>query len=220
MRGIIIEGISASGKSTILNKVQSMLNANMSSSTKLFISEHYTQRMLEHEVESGVISADKISKHIDSIINNLSIYQRLIDKSKFANRPSGAEVYTTIERFLLTFITAHPTILNNETFIKVAKKQMQKLSKLNIAQYVLILPDDKIQEYLTDTLKRRNKAWENYINQKGGITKMSVQAQDLQHRLLAASSHFNDCMKTNLITVADWNYDDIARTIYLTEFKK
>ena len=52
MRGIILDGVSASGKSSILNLVQQRIVKEYPSSTKLFISEHYTQRMLEHKLEA------------------------------------------------------------------------------------------------------------------------------------------------------------------------
>ena len=93
MRGIILDGVSASGKSSILALVQQRIVKEYPSSTKLFISEHYTQRMLEHELEAKTLSADHVEQHVDEIIDNLDRYQDMLNKSKFANNPSGAEAF-------------------------------------------------------------------------------------------------------------------------------
>ncbi|PWU16423.1 MAG: hypothetical protein C5B45_00515 [Chlamydiae bacterium] len=44
----IIEGVSGAGKSCLLNALQKLFVTHYPKATKLFISEHFTQRSLEH----------------------------------------------------------------------------------------------------------------------------------------------------------------------------
>jgi len=48
MRGIIIDGVTASGKTSIIKNLNISLSESKPPMTKFFISEHYTERMLEH----------------------------------------------------------------------------------------------------------------------------------------------------------------------------
>jgi type IV secretory pathway ATPase VirB11/archaellum biosynthesis ATPase len=51
--GWIMEGTVASGKTTLIQALQQILIAKYPPRTKIFISEHYTERVLEDQKASG-----------------------------------------------------------------------------------------------------------------------------------------------------------------------
>lgn len=213
MRGIILDGVSASGKSSILNLVQQRIVKEYPSSTKLFISEHYTQRMLEHKLEAKALSVDHVEQHIDKIISNLNQYQEMLDKSKFANNPSGAEAFVTIERFLLTFLATQGAGLSDYSKHKV-QKQLEKLGDLNISQYLLILSESSLKEHIARTLTHRNDKWAEYVNSKGGVDGLVKYSLEWQESFVSLADTFKDVITTKTIEINDWNYEKIADKLF------
>lgn len=217
MRGIILEGISASGKSSILTLIQQRILQEYPSSTKLFISEHYTQRMLEHKLESQSLASDDVKDHVDKIISNLSTYQDMLDQSKFAGRLSGADAFVTIERFLLTFL-ATQGVITADYPEESAKKQLSQLSELNIRQYLLVLSENTLRDHIARTLTHRNDQWAHYVESKGGIDKLTSESLEWQNNFLSQAKRFNDIIRTETVEVEGWNYEEIANRIFENEF--
>jgi hypothetical protein len=213
MRGIILDGVSASGKSSILALVQQRIVKEYPSSTKLFISEHYTQRMLEHELEAKTLSADHVEQHVDEIIDNLDRYQDMLNKSKFANNPSGAEAFVTIERFLLTFLATQEIDLSDYSEYK-AQQQLKKLGDLNITQYLLVLSESNLKEHIARTLTHRNDKWAEYINSRGGVNGLVKHSLEWQEYFISLADTFKDVITTEIIEINDWNYEKIANKLF------
>ena len=218
MRGIILEGISASGKSTILNLIQKRILEERPASTKLFISEHYTQRMLEHELEAHNLTSKQVKLHAERIIRNLNVYQSMLDKSKFAERPSGADTFVTIERFLFTFLATQSNKLGPYSVIDV-ERQLNKLSKMNIRQYLLVLSEEKLKEHISRTLTHRNKQWADYVDKKGGADGIVKESMEWQENFLKLADKYKHSIKTEIIPVKDWDYGIIADTIFNNEYR-
>jgi len=57
--GWIIEGVVASGKTTFLQELQQILANRHPARTKICISEHYTERILEDKKANGSLSLVK-----------------------------------------------------------------------------------------------------------------------------------------------------------------
>lgn len=219
MKGIIIEGISASGKSTILSYVQKRLQAEMPHSTKLFISEHYTQRMLEHAMENNTLNSQMVKGHIDKIIDYLQMFQAMLDESKFNLIPSGAEAFVTIERFLLTFLATQSGRAIKDYSLEDAKVQLAKLRKMNITQYIFVLSKDRLRKHIQRTLTHRNDQWASYIDAKGGIDNMVDESMEWQDNLLSLSESLKQSMPTKKIEITNWDYKKIADTIFNNEYR-
>ncbi len=60
----IIEGVSAAGKSCLLNALQKLFVVHYPKATKLFISEHFTQRSLEHLRDGKTLSFGSSGKSV------------------------------------------------------------------------------------------------------------------------------------------------------------
>lgn len=220
MKGIIIEGISASGKSSVLRHVQKRLQDEMPHSTKLFISEHYTQRMLEHALEYHTLNSQMVKRHIDKLIGYLQMYQTMLNESKFALSPSGAEAFVTIERFLLTFLATHSERFLKDYPLEESKVQLDKLRMMNITQYILVLSKDRLRKHLQRTLTHRNDKWISYIAANGGLESMVDESMKWQDNLLRLSESFKQSIPTRIIEITSWDYQRIAETIFNNEYRE
>lgn len=217
MKGIVLEGVSASGKSTILRLIQNKILEEYPTSTKLFISEHYTQRMLEHELEAQKLTADHIRNHTNQIIHNLSIYQEMLDRSKFAKQPSGADIFVTLERFLLTFLATHSDKMKSYP-LDEANRQFNKLNEMNIRQYLLVLSEQALKEHINRTLSHRNDQWSEYVKKRGGIDGIAKESLEWQNNFLNLIERFGRSIKTEIISIEDWDYEKVADFIYDNEY--
>lgn len=71
MRGCIIEGVTASGKSSIFRQIQRNLLDKQPANTKLLLSEHYTERTLEHLMHAGELTEDRVIAHLRGLLEPL-----------------------------------------------------------------------------------------------------------------------------------------------------
>lgn len=177
MKGIIPDGVAAAGKSTTLQYLQTRIIQEKVGSTKLFISEHYTQRMLEGKLHSGELTAPMHKEHIDILIKGLVSYQGMLENSKFAANPSRAEAFTTIERFLLTFFATLPDMLKMYT-VETARQQFKQLGSSGFVHYLLVLSPEKIRENVSRTFTHRNASWTTHIEFNGGLEKVIAEYID------------------------------------------
>ena len=220
MKGIIIEGISTSGKSSVLRHVHKRLQDEMPHSTKLFISEHYTQRMLEHASENNTLNSQMVKRHIDQIIDHLQMYQLMLDESKFTLKPSGAQAFVTIERFLLTFLATQSGRVLKDYSLEDARVQLDKLGKLNITQYIFVLSKNRLRKHIQRTLTHRNDQWVSFIEAKGGLDMMVDESMGWQDNLLSLSESLKEVMPTKRIEITNWDYKKVADTIYNNEYRE
>lgn len=218
MKGIILDGVAAAGKSTTLQHLQTRIIKEKAGSTKLFISEHYTQRILEDKLHNGELTAPMLKEHIDTLIKGLVGYQKMLESSKFAASPSRAEAFATIERFLLTFFATVPDIFKEYT-LESAKQQFKQLSNCGLAHYLIVLSPEKIHENVSKTLTHRNEFWTAHIESKGGIEKAIEEYIDWQAKLLDFSRMFEEEIRTEVIELKDQSYEAIADEIYEREYQ-
>lgn len=218
MKGIILDGVAAAGKSTTLQYLQSRIILEKAGSTKLFISEHYTQRVLEEKIHSGVLDAATLAAHIDLIVHGLGEYQQMLDSSKFAQKPARAEIFVTVERFLLTYFATLPDILESYTKQKM-RHQFTELASFGLAHYLLVLSPEKIRENISKTLAHRNAMWASHIESKGGLEKAVEEYVAWQQHLLDFSRYCVSDIRTEIIELKDQTYEEIANQIYEKEYQ-
>lgn len=212
MKGIIIDGVAASGKTTILKQIHSEIIEVKPSMTKLFVSEHYTERMLEHLKESGKLDGFYIKNHIDKIIQTMAIYQEMLNNSKFNNDPKGADIFVTLERFILTHLSSMN--IEDKYSLDEAKYHFQALNKLGIKQIALVIPEVKLKERIMSTLEYRNDKWKEYLFSKGGEKEILEYYVDWQNKFLYYIDKFNSIIDTLVIKVEDNNYIKYSNVIW------
>ncbi len=218
MRGIIIDGVAGSGKSSILNYIQRKIQEKYPSSTKFFISEHYTERMLEHLRDEKKLNGFHIKSHISRIIENLRMYQQMLDKSKFSQNPQGADIFVTLERFLLTHFTSMD--IENEYTIDEAKSHLNILNNLGIKQIVLVVPESRLKESILSTMNHRNERWKEHLYSRGTEKEIIAYYSNWQNKFLSYVNKFKDHIETKIIHVQNNNYQNYGNLIIDAYFKK
>lgn len=218
MKGIIIDGVSSSGKTSILRHLHSKISEEYPSSTKFFISEHYTERMLEHLKESNKLTGTHVKKHVESIITTFKTFQDMLDSSKFANNPRSADIFVTMERFILTHMVSAD--MENIYTTYEAKQHLKILNKMGMKQVILVIPEKNFKEKLMSTLAYRNDAWKNHLCSLGDEQEIVSYYKKWQKDLLSYSKEFGNAIDTLTIEIKDDDYVKYSDIIFDYCFKE
>lgn len=170
MRGIILEGVTASGKTTLLKYLQRRLVGIRPGSTKVVISEHYTERVLEDIKANGELLHSHAFAHLDGVLEQLEQMQSWKETSKFAENRENAEIFVFLERFLGSHVANLEITCGrvpDEAFFKTARELYQRAGILGFTIAILRLPPERLAASLNDTYARRNDKWRTYLDTIG-----------------------------------------------------
>ena len=218
MKGIIIDGVAGSGKSLILNYIHGEIHKKYPSSTKFFISEHYTERMLEHLRDKKELNGLHIKNHISQIIESLQTYHQMLEESKFSQNPRGADTFVTLERFLLTHFASMD--IESEYSVDEANSHFNTLNKLGIRQIVLVVPESRLKESILSTLNYRNERWKEHLFSRGTEKDIIAHYSNWQNKFLSYVNKFKDHIETKIIEVQSNNYQKYGNLIIDSYFKE
>lgn len=212
MKGVIIDGVVASGKSSIIKYLQEELVKTYPQRSKFFLSEHYTERILEGLKENGSLTAKKTKQHIQDILETLQRYNEMLENSKFTGNPKNAELILVIERFILTHLTS---LKDRRGYsLKEAQQQFLLAKKFNIRQIVLVIPEKDLKERIMSTICYRNDNWRNYLDSNGNETQIVRNYCQWQNRLKEYASKFKGFIETTIIETKHTDYKQYAREIF------
>lgn len=202
MAGIIIEGVCASGKSTIMKRIAKR-DWYVEKQNKIQFGEYLTERIVEN-----------IGPSVDNRVELLEGYVDILEKvyynfynSRFANTKSErVKPFFLIERFHMT----HG--LESKDF-NPFKDIDNRLAAMDMKLVLLVMDDNVIEKRLLDTFPRRPKTWENYCLSFGGIKGAVERYRNMQEMLLS----FAKLTKLDTIILntsqEDWNvYVDIIES--------
>ncbi len=206
MKGIFLEGVSTSGKSTISKHMRVGLQSDRPSSSLLFLSEHYTQRALEHLKESQSITSEILFTHLSKILDTLEHYQKLLNQSKFVENPGNAEMFIIGERFLITHLIDSCIISVDQQ-----KDLLQRLYSLNIKYIVIKIPEDEMSQRISSSMERRDQKWREYLLRRcGGMDGIIKYHIDWQNKCLKFADDFANIMDIQVIEVPHDSYKEKA----------
>ncbi|MBS4536933.1 hypothetical protein GOQ27_00575 [Clostridium sp. D2Q-11] len=200
MSGLIIEGVCATGKSTIFNN---LIDSNLYrlKKSKIQLNEHLTERIIEN-----------INPTLDQRINLLEKYVDMFEEvsshfynSRFRDTKSKEIIPCyLVERF-------HFTHAIEEKSFDSFKNIDDRLKKLNFKVIVLSMEKDCIKDRLEDTFKRRNKMWYNYVMSFGGIEGASKRYFNMQERLLEYID--KSSLPVKIVNTTDMKWDKYINEI-------
>lgn len=207
MRALIIEGITASGKSTILAEVNRKLAELHPQISKTFLSEHYTQRVLEKLRDEQKLGTRHIRQHLEQITDSLLAYELMYQKSGFASKGKNERtMICLLERFILTHLLQYSQYYKFADAIAVLKK----LQPLQMKQVVLLIPEDEFADRIMSTRKYRNHNWSKYLDTIGTEDEILVHFRKQQELLLKYSAKMGRYIDTEILEVGK---NDIAEII-------
>lgn len=159
MSSIIIDGISNTGKTTLIKNIQTkIIETGKYKYSNFFISEHLTERFFEEKN----VNVDMVAEHIINILNIIKSLNDFHANSPFSSK-NIVRIY--IERLFATFYSRG--LLTEEFFIKNG----ELISSLRIRHILLYISKNDLKNRLEETFKTRNDIWKNYVNANGGISK-------------------------------------------------
>jgi hypothetical protein len=189
MRGCILEGVTACGKSTIFRRIQQKLVQEHPAQTKLLYSEHYTERVLEHLREASELTEFAVVGHLKELLQPLKMLSGKKARSKFAGRSGNASVIAVFERFLL----GHVANMRTQDQRRWAGSGQEDAfvadlygaaGDCGLARIVLRCDDDGLTRRILSTRKYRNAAWLAHLQTIGGDDRVVEHYRTWQSHLL------------------------------------
>ncbi|MFV0627493.1 MAG: hypothetical protein ACK5N8_09150 [Alphaproteobacteria bacterium] len=195
----IIEGISTTGKTQLINKIKE-INAHSDESkfSQFYFSEHLTERIFEN-------SQNKINpcEHLYKILDFLHYLQETYKASNFYIR--NKTIYSVyMERFAISnYVNGY--IDKNELQNIFESMQENKLIKTNLI--LLKLSKENIIKSLKSSLKYRNDEWNKFITSNNGIEQFADKLFKQQEIYEKIAIEFSECYHLEIIEPDKYNFD-------------
>lgn len=185
-RGLIIEGISGSGKSSVLQALlqYSQGKENLPQS-RLVLTEYHTQRVLERKEQEGSLGPGDHLALLEELVAFLEgLEQRRQGRGWTQGVLAEADFFFILERFHLTHVFRFPYMS-----WEMVQPLDQRLKGLNATLILLTVRAEVLEKRL---FSRRHTCWLNYLQRYGSTPAAIVDAflerQELARDLAARSS--------------------------------
>jgi thymidylate kinase len=195
LRGLIIEGVTAVGKTAVLGLLQARLAVEWPACTKVLLSEHYTERVLEDRKASRTLTFQDALRHSGEIVSLLEQLNSWKARGKFLDKSGNAEILVLVERFFGSHVANLRLSLGENlpaSTLQDAVSLYKKIAALGLRVVILTIEPALIPAAVADTLDRRNDAWRAYVSTLGDIDAVAAHYQDWQSSLLAFYARLED----------------------------
>ncbi len=183
--GILVEGIPATGKSTVINRLlkrEEIIDRNFM--PFFTFGEEITQRVLEKKHNQGVITRRDNLELLESIIAPLEQYQKYYRQRGWQGADAKPRFAFLLERFHLT----HSIYFDHINWPDLLFID-QRLNKLNTKLCFLYMEQEVMEERI---ITSRSLRWRRYISRFGqsnqGIINYYYQQQEKKRGLVKESS--------------------------------
>ncbi|NER99016.1 MAG: hypothetical protein F6J86_35205 [Symploca sp. SIO1B1] len=202
--GWIIEGVVASGKTTFLQELQQILAHRHPARTRICISEHYTERVLEDNKAKQTLTAKATIDLASNIVEQLEGIASWKSESKFRHNEGNAVIDSTIERFLgshyANLTTMNLWSLNSQDQSRIIDIY-HRLEVLGFSVVILKLPDSWISQAIASTKLYRNTAWSQYLEAIGNDEEVGDYYLNWQNQLLEFYNTLSEQIEIQIVTV-------------------
>lgn len=211
MLGLIIEGITATGKTQILNELDKLILERKPNFSKIGLREFYTERVIEDHFRDGTMSKEILLRHIDNYLKIIERFSNMYIDSKWGDDIKNDKLIIYFERFIYSFL-----VKLEENFLDDSKisEILAEFSNRNIHMVILTLDSDVVFERIADTLNYRNSCWANFLKSLGDQRKIDEIFIKRQSKLMELAERFSKYIKTTYINSSTSEYDKIAEKIY------
>jgi len=202
--GWIIEGVVASGKTTFIKELQQILANRHPARTKVYISEHYTERVLENEKAKRSLTAQATIGLASNIVEELEGIASWKSKSKFCHNQDNAVIDSTLERFLGSH---HANLQTRNLWFPNSQDEARiidiynRLEILGFSVVILKLPDSLISQAVASTKLYRNTAWSQYLKTIGNDEEVGSYYLNWQNKLLDFYNTLSEHIEIKILMV-------------------
>lgn len=191
MVAVVVDGISASGKSLLLRAIKRASDDIGPNFTKLYLTEHLTERFFERATPSPA----EVHAHVARLLRLAASLQAIQSASPFSGNDKVVTI--VIERLFLTLLSRE---LMLETFFD---EYAEVFRDVGLKSILLIIPDAAIEGRLARSITERNQAWRDHIDRLGGMPGATAHFRSQQLRMLQANELLSKHMECEIIEVAD-----------------
>lgn len=191
IRGVIIEGLSTAGKTSVFSAIKRLhCQPRNGEKTIIAISEHYSQVL--HSYQGALRSMDKdehiqlLNRHVDYLEQQFE-WIHLLGHTK----PSNG-IFYLLERFNVN----HRAAFINSVEIEMLEK---RLSRLNAHCVLLTLSPDAVEARYIES---RSAAWKSYVMENHRTVTEACQ------KFLEDQDKLRMCAKQSLIPTLEINTDE------------
>ncbi|MEI7600735.1 MAG: hypothetical protein WCJ41_15615 [Aestuariivirga sp.] len=188
---LIIDGISCAGKSLLLANLQRVAQQGAVNFSKLFISEHLTERVFEGLAPT---SSD-VRAHTLRLLDVAYGLRSILSDSPFAERPRTLSM--VIERLFLTFMSRGLLTLD---FFAEHRELLHALAPRHV---FLVVPEGEIERRIVDSMERRSPLWANFISSLGGAQTAAHRFATQQAAMASANAALPDTIAKLTFEISD-----------------
>ncbi|MGO4501113.1 hypothetical protein AB4114_35275 [Paenibacillus sp. 2RAB27] len=190
IRGVIIEGLSTTGKTSVFSAIKRLHSqTNNGEKTLIAISEHYSQVLHSYQ---GILRSMNKDEHIQLLNRHVDYLEQQfewIDSLGHTKASNG--VFFLLERFNVN----HRAAFINSAEIGMMEK---RLSRLNAHCVLLTLSRDAVEPRYIES---RGEAWRNYV------MKNHLTVTEACQKFLDDQKKLRMCAKQSLIPTLEINTD-------------
>ncbi|MDJ0652113.1 MAG: hypothetical protein QNJ27_03820 [Simkaniaceae bacterium] len=205
MKLLIIEGVVASGKTSVFKNLQALLSEHKPNVSKFFITEHLSQRIFEH-IDDAKAKKVHVQKHVRAMVEFIRYLTRIHDSSKFKNRKTEFLIIC-VERFLLSYLVDR--LIDD----KFAADILSQLALESPIQFLLTVPKNQMLRRIESTLNFRNDRWKDYLYELSSRINVGNHFNAQQKRMKDWAVKFSRKMTTHCMDTAEEDYEEYAMKI-------
>ncbi|HPU84118.1 MAG TPA: hypothetical protein PLE60_02120 [Candidatus Latescibacteria bacterium] len=153
MTGLLLEGIVASGKTSVIRAIQA-LPAWQRRSSKLLLSEFFTERANEHLRNRD---ADAYRALMHKNLRILDAARQIEMASPLLSEESGRELCYLLERFHFTNAISYA-----DGLLETYRDIDLTLARLNCRVVVLLVEESMVSSRVAEVFRQRGQAWQAY----------------------------------------------------------
>ena len=160
-QGLIIEGVSGTGKTAVLdNLLRHTFLADLPASSRLVLTEHHTQRVLEGKEQAGLLQPRDHIQLLDNIVTFLETLQARTCERGWDRKPlTDADLFFILERFHLSHVFRFSHMSWDDVlFID------ERLYTVGAHLCLLTANEAALESRL---FARKNACWNHYLKQYG-----------------------------------------------------
>lgn len=204
MKGIILEGVSGSGKSLLAAALQKYASEHHPQNTKVFLSEHLTERVNEDIRKRGELSEAGVLDHLDNLLALIEGLGARLDDSWLDERGRNTEPLVLVERFLLSHMTnlkmADPMSWQSAEVSRRVNSLQARIRQVGLVTVVLQLPDPLVLERVRDARLHRSGGWGAFLDSIGDDEAVSQHFVNWQKLLVDSALSMGTTRKLTSLT--------------------
>ena len=197
MSVVIIDGISGSGKSRLLVGLQRLAQQRTPTYTKLFLTEHMTERFFERVNPS----IPEVHAHVARLLRVVAEMEAIRAAGPFAQHDRILTM--TLERLFLTLMSRG--LMTMDFFAE----EGELISATRMRHIFLMIPQGLIKDRIARSLLHRTKAWVDYVESLGGLTGAVTHFATQQEVMAEANARLPNTIERMTLEVSELtNLDD------------